>query len=208
MGIIVKDVYVPPGSAEGQHVRISIKQVRPGQARNVIAAILASVFGAKHVFVTDEDINIKDENAFEWAFVSRFQADRDMIVFDGMMGMPMDPSLDGKGIIGAKAGFDLTLPIQSRNKLTMQVAKAPKIEGKARYQTVLKALESESPLFFSDIVAALGSRDSREVALQLDELRNSGKLLRNSDGQYLLGASEKGKTGLFGRQYDDPNSHT
>jgi UbiD family decarboxylase len=208
MGVIVKDVCVPPGSAEGQHVRVSIKQVRPGEARNVIAAIFASVFGAKHVFVTDEDVNIKDENAFEWAFVSRFQADRDLVVFDGMMGMPMDPSLDGKGIIGAKAGFDLTLPLQSGDKLTMRVAKAPKIKGPARYQTALNALEKESPLFFSDIVNALGSRDSREVAIQLDKLRNDGKLLRNSDGQYLLGDTEKGKTGLFGPQHEDPNSHT
>ena len=208
MGVVVKDVYVPPGSAEGQHVRVSIKQVRPGEARNVIAAIFASVFGAKHVFVTDEDVNIKDENAFEWAFVSRFQADRDLVVFDGMMGMPMDPSLDGKGIIGAKAGFDLTLPLQSGDKLTMRVAKAPKIKGPARYQTALNALEKESPLFFSDIVNALGSRDGREVAIQLDKLRNDGRLLRNSDGQYLLGDTEKGKTGLFGPQHDDPNSHT
>ena len=55
---------------------------------------------------------------------------------------------------------------------------------------------------------ALGSRDSREVAIQLDKLRNDGKLLRNSDGQYLLGDTEKGKTGLFGPQHEDPNSHT
>jgi UbiD family decarboxylase len=207
LGVSVKDVYVPPGSAEGQHVRVSIKQTRPGQARNVIAAIFASVFGAKHIFVTDEDINIKDENAFEWALVSRFQADRDLVIFDGMMGMPMDPSLDEKSIIGAKAGFDLTLPLQSRDKLTMQVAKSPKIEGPARYQTVLNALENESPLFFSDLVTALGSRDSREIAIQLDKLRNAGKLLRNSDGQYLLGETEKGRTGLFGPQHDYPNSN-
>jgi len=208
MGVVVNDVYVPPGSAEGQHIRVSIKQVRPGQARNVIAAIFASVFGAKHVFITDDDINIRDENAFEWAFVSRFQADSDLVVFDGMMGMPMDPSLDGKGTIGAKAGFDLTLPLQSRGKLTMRVAKAPKLEGSARYQTVLKALEERGPLFFTDIVDALGSRDSREIAIKLDELRNDGKLMRNSDGQYLLGKTEKGKTGLFGPQHDDPNAHT
>jgi 2,5-furandicarboxylate decarboxylase 1 len=65
MGVVVKDVYVPPGSAEGQHVRVSIKQVRPGQARNVIAAIFAAVFGAKHVFVTDDDVDIRNENTFE-----------------------------------------------------------------------------------------------------------------------------------------------
>jgi 2,5-furandicarboxylate decarboxylase 1 len=208
MGVIVRDVFVPPGSAEGQHIRVSIKQVRLGQARNVIAAIFASVFGAKHVFVTDDDVNIRDENSFEWAFVSRFQADRDMVVFNGMMGMPMDPSLDGKGIIGAKAGFDLTLPLQSRGKLSMRVAKAPKIKSAARYQSVTQALKESGPLFFTDIVDALGSRDGREIAVQLDEIRGQGKLMRNGDGQYLLGQAEKGTTGLHGPQHDDPNAHT
>jgi len=208
MGVVVKDVYVPPGSAEGQNVRISIKQNRPGQARNVIAAVFAAIFGAKHVFVTDEEVDIRDEHSFEWAFVSRFQADRDLVLFEGMMGMPMDPSLDGKGVIGAKAGFDLTLPLQSRGKLAMRVAKAPKLEGIARYQTVTQALEENAPMFFSEIVDALGSRDGREIAVQLDELRADGKLMRNADGQYLLGQAENGMTGLHGPQHDDPNAHT
>ena len=208
MGVQVIDVYVPPGSAEGQNVRISIKQMRPGQARNCIAAVFGAVFGAKHVFITDEDVNIRDEHSFEWAFVSRFQADRDMVIFEGMMGMPMDPSLDSKDIIGTKAGFDLTLPLQSRGKLSMRVASAPKLEGAARYQTVPQALEENAPMFFSEIVDALGSRDGREIAVQLDELRADGKLMRNADGQYLLGQAEKGTPGLHGPQHDDPNAHT
>jgi 3-polyprenyl-4-hydroxybenzoate decarboxylase len=207
MGAVVKDVYIPPGSAEGQNVRVSIKQIRPGQARNVIAAIFAAIFGAKHVFITDDDIDIRDENSFEWAFASRFQADKDLVVFNGMMGMPMDPSLDGQSVIGAKAGFDLTLPLQSHDKLTMRVAKAPKLENSACYQTVLQALEDKSPLYFTDIVDAIGSRDSREISLQLDELRKEGKLMRNSNGQYFLGKTEKGKTGLFGLENGDPNPH-
>lgn len=208
MGVIVIDVYVPPGSAEGQNVRISIKQMRPGQSRNIIAAIFAGIFGAKHVFVTDEDVNIRDQHAFEWAFVSRFQADRDLVLFEGMMGMPMDPSLDGKAIIGAKAGFDLTLPLQSRGKLTMRVAKAPKLQSSARYQTVTQALEENTLMFFSEIVDALGSRDGREIAVQLDDLRSDGKLMRNADGQYLLGQADKGMTGLHGPQHDNPNANT
>ena len=122
--------------------------------------------------------------------------------------MPMDPSLDGKGITGAKAGFDLTLPLQSRGKLTMRVAKASRLEGSARYQTVTQALEENTLMFFSEIVDALGSRDGREIAVQLDELRCDGKLMRNADGQYLLGQADKGMTGLHGPQHDDPNANT
>jgi hypothetical protein len=50
-------------------------------------------------------------------------------------------------------------------------------------------------------VDALRSRDSREIALQLDELRNEGKLMCNSNGKYFLGQAEKGKTDLSGPQH-------
>ena len=119
--IQVVDVYAPPGGAEGQALRVAIKQLRPGQPRNALAALFGGIFGAKHIFVTDEDIDIRDEHQMEWALASRFQADRDLVLFQGMAGMPMDTSLDG-GTMGAKAGFDLTLPLGSRHKLTMKVA--------------------------------------------------------------------------------------
>jgi 3-polyprenyl-4-hydroxybenzoate decarboxylase len=122
-----------------------------------------------------------------------FQTDKDLVVFDGMEGMPMDPSLVGKSVIGAKVGFDLILPLQSHSKLTTQVATALKLESSARYQTVLQALEDNSSLYFTDIVDALRSRDSREIALQLDELRNEGKLMCNNNGKYFLGQAEKVK---------------
>ena len=121
--------------------------------------------------------------------------------------MPMDPSLEGKGVIGAKADFDLTLPLQSRGKFTMRVARAPRLKGPPRHQTVLQSLENHSPLYFTDIVDALGSRDSREIVLQLEALRE-GKLMRNSNGQYLLGKTERGTTGLFGLESGDPDPHS
>ncbi|MAV87427.1 MAG: carboxylyase [Rhodospirillaceae bacterium] len=201
MGMIVNDVYVTPGSAEGQNIRIAIKQIRPGQSRNAIAAIFAAVFTAKHVFVTDEDVDIRNENSFEWALASRFQADTDVVVFNGMMGLPMDPSLDGKGIIGAKAGFDLTLPPQSRGKLSMKVAMAPKLKLEKKYNSLKEAMEHKGPLFFFELIEIMGSSDGREISVQLDNLREEGLLMRNSDGQYLLGEAEKGSTGLVGEHH-------
>jgi hypothetical protein len=50
------------------------------------------------------------------------------------------------------------------------------------------------PIYFVDIMRGLGSNDGREIALELDALREEGELCRNSDGQYLLGASQKGAT--------------
>ena len=69
------------------------------------------------------------------------------------------------------------------------------IEASARHQTVEQALE-QGPLFFTDIMNALGSRDGREIATELDRLRSKGRLMRNGKGQYVLGDSEPGATGL------------
>ena len=144
-GFQVTQVYIPPSGAEGQQIRIAFDQMRPGQARNVISLVMARVHGAKHVTVTDSDVNIRDANDMEWAMASRFQADRDIMTFTGMMGMPMDPSLEG-GPTGAKAGFDMTMPMFRRGQLMATVAEAPKIDTPARHQTVAQALE-QGPMF-------------------------------------------------------------
>ena len=77
-------------------------------------------------------------------------------------------------------------------------------KGPARYQNVEQAL-SASPMFYADIVDALGSDDGREVACALDELRQSGKLGRDRDGRYHLHATKRGSTGIVGELYHDPN---
>ena len=119
--------------------------------------------------------------------------------------MPMDPSVED-GPFGTKAGFDLTLPFQRRHELMMTVATASSIEGPVRYKTVKYALEKGAPLFFSELMAVLGSRDGREVTGQRDELRAKGKLMRDCDGRYLIGEAQHGTTGLFGPQHKAPNA--
>ncbi len=47
----------------------------------------------KHIYVFDEDIDIHDDRQVDWAMGTRFQADQDLVVLQGMMGMTMDPSL-------------------------------------------------------------------------------------------------------------------
>ena len=98
-----------------------------------------------------------------------------------MPGMPMDPSVES-GLFGTKGGFDLTLPLQRRHELMMTAATAPILEGPVRYKTVNQALEKDAPLYFSELMTALGSRDGREITVQLDELRAKGKLMRDCDG--------------------------
>jgi 2,5-furandicarboxylate decarboxylase 1 len=138
----------------------------------------------KHVFITDDDVNVHSSVEMEWAMSSRFQADRDIVVLSNMALMPMDPSAPERGL-GAKAGFDLTFPYPRSKAVTARVPEAPKIGGPARFQTVRQALEG-GPLHFARLMSLLGSRDGREIVLEIEKLRDEHLIERNDDGEYFL----------------------
>jgi hypothetical protein len=53
----------------------------------------------------------------------------------------------------------------------------------ARHQDVRQVLES-GPKYFADVIGLLGSKDGREIALALDELREQGILARLDNGEW------------------------
>src|SRR6266498_5947807 len=89
----------------------------------------------KHVYVFDEDIDIRDDRQVEWALGTRFQADQDLMILQGMLGMTMDPSLNGRRT-GAKAGFDCTKPFGRDGEIPLTRCAAKVFSGLARFQTV------------------------------------------------------------------------
>ena len=198
--------YLRPTAGGSNALRISIKQHMVGEARNAMAALFGGLRQLKHVWVYDEDVDIRDEQQVEWAFGTRFQADQDIVMLTGIMGMPMDPSLQGRRT-GAKAGFDCTRPFGRNDEIPLTRCAAKVFGGSARFQTVEQALQSE-PMFYSHVVEAIGSEDGRDVACALDELRESGRLGRDRDGRYHLTESAAGVTGLVGDMYHDPNKGT
>jgi 2,5-furandicarboxylate decarboxylase 1 len=199
-------VHLREVSGGANTLRVSIKQHVFGEARAAIAALFGGIMRLKHVYVFDEDIDIHDDRQVEWALGTRFQADQDLVVLRGMPGMTMDPSLDGRRT-GAKSGFDCTKPFGRDGQITLTRCAAKVFRGSARYQNVEQALAA-SPLFYADIVEALGSQDGREVACALDELRQAGRLSRDRDGRYYLGKAKPGSTGIVGKLYRDPNEGT
>lgn len=175
-------VNITTSSGGSFNVRVSLRQRVPGEARNAIAAVMGSLANSKHVFVVDPDIDIFDDAQMDWALATRFQADRDLVVESGFRTLPLDPSLGGKRI-GAKAGFDLTLPLGHR-ALEHTVPK-PSISGDRTHDSVEAAL-ADGPLSFGAIMVAIGSRDGRDVVLELDRLRRADRLDRIEDGLYVL----------------------
>jgi 2,5-furandicarboxylate decarboxylase 1 len=156
----------------------------PGEARNAIAAVFGSMAEAKQVFVFDDDIDVFNDEQCDWALATRFQGNRDMIVADGFRVVPLDPSLGGQRI-GAKVGFDCTIPFGKRQSLEWGIPTPPvmpKMNGKRPVADVL----AENPASFLELMAAAGTRDGREVVRELDKLYAAGTLTRNDGGKYTL----------------------
>jgi 2,5-furandicarboxylate decarboxylase 1 len=197
------DVYLRSVSGGSNTMRISIKQRVYGEAKQAIVAVFGGIMRMKHIYVFDDDIDIHDDRQVEWALGTRFQADKDLVMLTGILGMTMDPSLEGRKT-GAKAGFDCTKPFGRDGQIPLTRSAAKLFKGPARFQTVEQALGS-GPMFYADIVEGVGSQDGREVAVAIDALRQEGKLGRDRDGRYHLSAGKPGVTGIVGALYHDPN---
>jgi UbiD family decarboxylase len=176
-------IYATTSSGGMYTLRVAIRQRVPGEARNAIAACFGALTNVKHVFVVDPDIDIFSDEEMDWAFATRFQADRDLMVMTDMRAVPIDPSLMGRRT-GAKAGFDLTWPPGAAAKLELQVPAPPTFKGK-RFPSVEAAL-ADGPKFFEDLMAAVGSRDGREIVRALEDLRAKATIERDAEGRYFF----------------------
>jgi 2,5-furandicarboxylate decarboxylase 1 len=174
-------VYATTSSGGMFNLRVALRQRVPGEARNAIAACFGALANVKNVFVVDADIDIFSDEQMDWALATRFQADRDLIVMTGMRTLPLDPSLTGTRV-GAKAGFDLTWPFGTADRLETRIPEPPRFQGK-RYPSVEAAL-ADGPKFFEDLMSAVGSRDGREIVRALEALRE--RLDRDSEGRYTV----------------------
>ncbi|MDX3907638.1 MAG: UbiD family decarboxylase [Pigmentiphaga sp.] len=181
----VKAIYAPPATGGVYNLRIALQQRVPGEARNAIAAVFASVANVKNVFVVDPDIDIFSDEQIEWAMGTRFQPERDLVVQGGFRTLPLDPSLDEAATTGSKAGFDLTWSFGSGGRMEATTPVPPKYEGQ-RFESVRAAL-ADGPKFFEQLMAAVGSEDGGDVVRALEDLRNEGVLARDTErGRYRL----------------------
>ncbi|MBI4527679.1 MAG: UbiD family decarboxylase [Deltaproteobacteria bacterium] len=182
-GIEPAVICAPTSTGRQQHVRVAIKQKNPDDARRVISALFA-VPRFKHVFVVNEDIDVFSDEQVEWAMATRFRADKDIVIETGFPPHYMDPIIAGDDVM-TKVGFDLTVPFGWPDRVENRVAHAPRFEKPARFKAVSEALKSK-PMYFAELMEAVGSRDGREIALELDRLREEGMLTRLEDGEWAL----------------------
>lgn len=178
----VKAVYANPATGGMFNVRVAMQQRVPGEARNAIAAVFSCLANVKHVFVVDPDIDIFSDEQVEWALATRFQADTGLVLQDRMRAMPLDPSLAGSHYT-AKAGFDMTLPFlrPGSARSIEHVVPAPPSYAGARFASLEAALE-DGPKTFAALMAAVGSRDGREIVRWLEDTERT--IGRDKEGRY------------------------
>jgi 2,5-furandicarboxylate decarboxylase 1 len=104
---------ITPGGASWLHAVVQIEKQGEEDGRLAIEAAFRGHGSLKHVWVVDSDVDIYDPMQVEWAVATRFQADRDLLIFEQQPGSSLDPSgihEPGQKSRTAKMGLDCTIP--------------------------------------------------------------------------------------------------
>ena len=107
------DVRLTPGGSSWLHAAIKIRKVNEDDARDALEAAFRGHPSLKHAIVVDEDIDIDDPNAVEWALATRAQLDKDLTLKPNEYGSSLDPSADQVTRKTCKAGVDATVPLET-----------------------------------------------------------------------------------------------
>ena len=106
----VLDVHLSRGGVCRYHLYVKIAKRWEGEPKNIIMGAFAGHADIKQVTVVDEDVDVHDPTAVEWAVATRFQAASDLVVVPRAQGSRLDPSAE-EGLVD-KMGLDATKPIK------------------------------------------------------------------------------------------------
>ena len=110
------DAFLSPGGCSWLHAVVRIRKRQDDDGRRAIEAAFRGHGSLKHVYVVDDDIDVEDPHAVEWAMATRFQGDRGLVVRAREKGSSLDPSSDLETGLTTKVGFDLTAPLVAKGK--------------------------------------------------------------------------------------------
>ena len=107
------DVRLTAGGSSWLHAVVKIRKKSEEDAKNAIEAAFRGHQSLKQAIVVDEDIDVEDPNAVEWAVATRTQMDSDLSLRPGSLGSSLDPSADQVTRKTCKVGVDATIPLGS-----------------------------------------------------------------------------------------------
>lgn len=193
-GIQPAAIFSPPSAPIFHHVRVALADATPDKVRTAMETLF-QVKGVKHITIVDDDIDVFDDDQITWAMATRFNADKDLFQPSRkQQAFYADPNADADGLV-SKVGFDLTAASAKSTEVRFQRPRPPRVEPAMTNASVRQALEA-GPKYFAEILSAVGSKDGREVAIELDLLREAGELTRLDNGEYALLSQTPGRERL------------
>ncbi len=125
-----KNVLVTIGGGSWLHGIVQIDKKNDDDPKKAIDAAFNGHKSMKHVIIVDNDVDIYDPNAIEWAIATRFQGDKDLYIFPDQPGSSLDPSgkhEKGKKTLTTKVGVDATIP-SNIDKINYELVKYKKVD--------------------------------------------------------------------------------
>ena len=110
----IRQVSMTPGGCNWLHAVVQIKKRSESDGKKIIKKTFELHRSLKQVTIVDDDIDLNDANAVEYAMATRFQADKDMSILKKVRGSSLDPSSDQKKLQTAKMGIDATKSLSKR----------------------------------------------------------------------------------------------
>ncbi len=96
-----------PNSGTHFHAYVALRQMRDGEARQVMLGLLGWDPYLKTVIAVDADVDVSRDDQVLWALATHFQPHRDLMVIEGLPGSALDPSASGSGTT-SRMGLDAT----------------------------------------------------------------------------------------------------
>ena len=96
-----------PSSGTHFHAYVALKQMRPGEARQVMMGLLGWDPYLKTVIAVVADVDITRDEEVLWAVATHLQPHLDVVIVDGLPGSALDPSASGVGTT-SRMGLDAT----------------------------------------------------------------------------------------------------
>ncbi len=125
-----KNVLVDMGGGSWLHGIVQISKKNPDDGKKAIEAAFTGHKSMKHVVIIDDDVDIYNPTAVEWAIATRFQAGKDLVVKLDQSGSSLDPSSkqeEGKKALTDKVGVDATIPFDV-DKSKYEIVKYQKVK--------------------------------------------------------------------------------
>jgi len=124
-----KNVLVSMGGGSWLHGIVQIQKKNPDDGKKAIDAAFKGHKSMKHVVIIDDDVDMYNPNAVEWAIATRFQGGKDLVVKLDQPGSSLDPSSkqeEGKKALTDKVGVDATIPFDV-DKSKYEIVKYQKV---------------------------------------------------------------------------------